>query len=141
MIEQRGISVNDVKITPSGTICLTKENFNDGFIIMKKGKKVYHKDFVGLIYGTNREKIWNFVACCAHATLGLVLIVFAYLDYFRLEKTLSWCDMNQQVVPFVVDFKNILSGQSNLFLNMSNAGGTSFWGILLFFISSPFIFS
>ena len=46
--------------------------------------------------------------------------------------------MNQQVVPLLLDLKNVLSGQSDLFLNMANAGGTSFWGILLFFVSSPF---
>ena len=42
LIEQRGISINDKKIT-SGTICLTKDQFTDGFVIIKKGKKVYHK--------------------------------------------------------------------------------------------------
>lgn len=42
LIEQGGISINDKKIT-SGTICLTKDQFIDGFVIIKKGKKVYHK--------------------------------------------------------------------------------------------------
>ena len=69
----------------------------------------------------------------------LCLIIFAIFQLFPFaQRTLSWCDMNQQVVPLLLDLKNILSGQSDLFLNMANAGGTSFWGILLFFLSSPF---
>ena len=42
LVEQGGISVNDVKIT-SPTEQFTAENFKDGFIIVKKGKKVFHK--------------------------------------------------------------------------------------------------
>ena len=73
------------------------------------------------------------------ASGALCLIVFAIFQLFPFaQRTLSWCDMNQQVVPLLLDLKNVLSGQSDLFLNMANAGGTSFWGILLFFVSSPF---
>ena len=69
------------------------------------------------------------------------LIIFACFQLFPFaQNTLSWCDMNQQVVPLLLDFKNILLGQADLFLNLSNAGGTSFWGILLFFVASPFSF-
>lgn len=46
--------------------------------------------------------------------------------------------MNQQVLPFLLDLKDILSGQGNLFLNMQNGGGMNFWGVFLFFLSSPF---
>ena len=42
LVEQGGISVNDVKITDP-TEQFTAENFKDGFIIVKKGKKVFHK--------------------------------------------------------------------------------------------------
>ena len=59
--------------------------------------------------------------------------------------TISVCTTNVVLVryestgsSFVAGLKNVLSGQSDLFLNMANAGGTSFWGILLFFVSSPF---
>ncbi len=70
---------------------------------------------------------------------ALCLLIFAVFQLFPFaQRTLSWCDMNQQVVPLLLDLKNILLGQSDLFLNMANAGGTSFWGILLFFVSSPF---
>lgn len=42
LIQQGGILVNDVKVTAIDET-LTKEQFKDGFIILKKGKKVFHK--------------------------------------------------------------------------------------------------
>ena len=42
LIEQGGITVQDKKISDP-TTQLTKEDFPEGFIIIKKGKKVYHK--------------------------------------------------------------------------------------------------
>lgn len=54
--------------------------------------------------------------------------------------TISWCDMNQQVVPLLLDFKDILDGKSSMLYSLSNAGGMNFWGVFFFFISSPFSF-
>jgi uncharacterized membrane protein YfhO len=73
----------------------------------------------------------------------LLIIMSVYCSYGMFpfgDKTLAWCDMEQQVIPFLMDFKDILSGRSNLFFNLQNAGGMSFWGVFLFFISSPFTF-
>lgn len=73
--------------------------------------------------------------------LAVMLSVYAAYGLFPFGTgTISWCDMNQQVIPFLMDFKNILLGKANLFLNLQNAGGMSFWGVFLFFISSPFSF-
>lgn len=75
------------------------------------------------------------------ATAALVLQIYYNYHLFPFSnQTLAWCDMKQQVIPILLDFKNVLSGQSNMFLNLSNAGGMSFWGVFLFFISSPFSF-
>ena len=54
--------------------------------------------------------------------------------------TLAWGDMSQQVVPLLMELKDILSGKSGMFLNLQNAGGMSFWGVFFFFLSSPFHF-
>ncbi|MBR2040620.1 MAG: YfhO family protein, partial [Clostridia bacterium] len=43
--------------------------------------------------------------------------------------SLSWCDMNQQLIPLFCDFKDILAGEKSLFLNFSNAGGMNFYGV------------
>lgn len=72
---------------------------------------------------------------------GILLSVYAAYGLFPFGTgTISWCDMNQQVIPILMDFKDILSGKSDLFLNLQNAGGMSFIGVFLFFISSPFSF-
>ena len=56
------------------------------------------------------------------------------------EKTISWCDMDQQVVPLLIDFKDILSGKEGFFFSFKNAGGMNFYGVFFFFLSSPFSF-
>ncbi len=70
----------------------------------------------------------------------LMSVFYCYQMFPFGNKTLAWCDMEQQVIPFLMDFKDILAGKSNVFLNLQNAGGMSFWGVFLFFISSPFTF-
>lgn len=70
---------------------------------------------------------------------AIALTVFAIYSLFPLgKKTLSWCDMSQQVMPLLAEWKDILSGKADLFLNLGHAGGMSFWGVFFFFLSSPF---
>lgn len=54
------------------------------------------------------------------------------------DGTVSWCDMSQQVIPLLTDFKDILSGKDGIFLNFHNAGGMNLWGVFFFFIASPY---
>ncbi|MGI5957973.1 MAG: tyrosine--tRNA ligase [Massiliimalia sp.] len=42
LVQQGGVAINDQKVTDA-TMQLTSENFAEGFIIVKKGKKVFHK--------------------------------------------------------------------------------------------------
>ena len=42
LINQGGISLNDNKITDVNYV-LSDSDFNDGYAILKKGKKVFHK--------------------------------------------------------------------------------------------------
>ena len=78
----------------------------------------------------------------APATTAAVtlLLFFLFQLYPFSDQTLAWCDMKQQVIPFLLDFKNIISGNSDMLLNLQNAGGMSFWGVFFFFIASPFTF-
>ena len=80
----------------------------------------------------------------AAAPLCVLLLAFLLFSWFKLypfgDNTVSWCDMNQQVIPLLLDFKDILEENGSLFLNMQNAGGMNFWGVFLFFLSSPFSF-
>ena len=73
------------------------------------------------------------------------LILFAII--FKLNKifpygnlTVSWCDMTQQTIPLLCDFKDVLSGKSSLWLSMENAGGMNFFGVYFFNLSSPFTY-
>ena len=61
--------------------------------------------------------------------IGLVLtsiiLLTAYLagEMFPFgEGTVSWCDMNQQAIPLLCDFKDILSGKRSLFLHTKRRG-------------------
>ena len=69
--------------------------------------------------------------------IGLAVFAGSGLYPFG-EKTLAWCDMHQQVLPLLLDFKDILEGDGNFLFNWQNAGGMNFLGVFLFFISSPF---
>ncbi len=42
LVQQGGVSLNDEKITDPATR-VTNDSFNDGFVIIKKGKKVFHR--------------------------------------------------------------------------------------------------
>lgn len=70
------------------------------------------------------------------------MMVFYYQNrmYPFGTRSLSWCDMSQQVVPLLNQFKDILDGKSGFFLNMKNSGGMNFFGVFFFFLASPFTF-
>ena len=42
LVQQGGVSVDDVKVTDIATAC-TAADFEKGHVIIKKGKKVFHK--------------------------------------------------------------------------------------------------
>ena len=75
------------------------------------------------------------------AAVGLLLLTYGVFSLFPFSRQMfAWGDMVQQSIPLLLDFKRILSGQFDMFLNTANAGGMSFWGVFLFFLSSPFSF-
>lgn len=56
------------------------------------------------------------------------------------DGSISWCDMSQQYVPLLADFKKMLEGEDGFFFSFSNAGGMNFYAVFFFFLSSPFSF-
>lgn len=93
--------------------------------------------------GKQRGSSWLFSiglhAAAPAGTLLLLAAIFAAWDLFPLgNKTLSWCDMSQQVVPLLGQLQDIAGGAGSLFYSLQNAGGMNFWGVFLFFLSSPF---
>ncbi len=76
----------------------------------------------------------------APAAVMLILLINYYQNHiFPFGKgTVAWCDMTQQVIPLLIDLKDILAGKSGVFLNLQNAGGMNLWGVIFFFLASPF---
>ena len=54
------------------------------------------------------------------------------------DKSIAWCDMNQQVIPLLNSLKDILSGKNSLVYNLNFAGGMSMYAVFFFFLCSPF---
>ncbi len=76
-----------------------------------------------------------------------VAVLFAMLITFKINglypfssKTIAWCDMEQQVIPLLMQFKDILAGKSGFFFSLKNASGMNFYGVFFFFLASPFTF-
>lgn len=72
-------------------------------------------------------------------TLGLFAVFYALFAIYPFgEKSIVWCDMEQQAVPLLLQFKQILEqGESPLY-HLLNAGGMNFYGVYFFFLSNPF---
>ncbi len=73
--------------------------------------------------------------------IGVFAVCFALNGFFPFGKSsVSWCDMTQQVIPLLCDFKDILLGKEGFFLSLQNSGGMNFFGVFFFFLASPFSF-
>ena len=72
-------------------------------------------------------------------TAVFLLFFYALAGYYPFGTgTVSWCDMDQQVIPLLLNLKDILSGEGSALYSLQNAGGMNFWGVFFFFIASPF---
>ncbi len=76
-----------------------------------------------------------------------VVVLVAMLVTFKVNglypftsKTIAWCDMEQQVIPLLLQFKDVLAGKEGFFFSFKNAGGMNFFGVFFFFLASPFSF-
>ena len=74
--------------------------------------------------------IWHAVSSFVSPFVWVVpplVVLCSMLLYFHAnayypygEITVSWCDMDQQFVPLLLDLKDILAGKEGLFLNFKN---------------------
>lgn len=88
-----------------------------------------------------KPKLREFGVCLlAPLTTGLLLLLlFWRFGLYPLgDKTLAWCDMLQQVTPLWMQLKDVLAGEVSPFYSFRAAGGMNLWGVLFFFVSSPF---
>lgn len=76
-----------------------------------------------------------------------VIVLVAMLVTFQVNglypftsKTIAWCDMEQQLIPLLLQFKDVLAGKEGFFFSFKNASGMNFYGVFFFFLASPFTF-
>jgi len=95
---------------------------------------IYEKHF--------KNKATSFFNCYILPPLAVVAVffgVFYFKDIYPFgKKTIAWCDMTQQGVPYLLNFKSILEGDDSLFLNMANAGGMDGWSLFRAYFARPF---
>ena len=70
--------------------------------------------------------------------LAVLLYVFRRSGLYPFgDKTISWGDMDSQIVPLLCDLKDVLTGKSGFFYSHNNAGGMNFAGLFFYYLSSP----
>lgn len=77
------------------------------------------------------------ISAAVSAVFTFLILALTFTQYGLYpfgDKTLSWCDMDQQVVPILAGMKNA----DNWIFNWGNAGGMGFLGVIFFFTFSPF---
>ena len=83
------------------------------------------------------SKAGAFAPLFAGAAAALIFLAFYALHGFYPfgERSVVWCDMDQQYVPLLMELKTAF-GDGSLFLGRGG-GMMNFYGVLLFFVSSP----
>lgn len=76
-----------------------------------------------------------------------IIVFWAMMVFFHAQKlypfggkSISWGDMDQQYVPLLLTFKDVLAGKEGFFYNVKHAAGMNFYGVFFYFLSSPFTF-
>lgn len=79
------------------------------------------------------------IACTV--TFLLFLLCDAVYGIFPLgEKTVVWCDMEQQAVPLLLQLRELLRQGGSIAYSPLDAGGMQFYGVFCFFLSNPLSF-
>ena len=83
----------------------------------------------------------KYIFICAPIIALLLFFVLAKMNNLAPagNDTIAWCDLNQQGIPLLNQFKDILEGKQSLNGNLE-AGGMSYFGVFFFYIASPFSF-
>ena len=77
----------------------------------------------------------------AIAVFVLIAVLFSKNNIYPFGKlSISWCDGDQQFIPLLCGFKDVLDGKSGFFFSNGNAGGMNFYGVYFFNLSSPFTY-
>lgn len=73
---------------------------------------------------------------------GIIFLIICKMNnLFPIgDRSIAWCDMEQQVIPLLNQFKDVLEGKQSFQYSHGMAGGMSFFSVFFFFLSNPFSF-
>ena len=72
-------------------------------------------------------------------TAIIMLLLFALNGMYPFgEVSIAWSDGIGQFIPLLDVLKDVLDGRSSLLFNFQVSGGTNFFGIFFYYLSSPF---
>lgn len=75
-------------------------------------------------------------AICALGIFGIFYAIYGIYPFG--EKSVAWCDMQQQGIPLLTQMREILRSGDNVCYTPLDAGGMNFLGIFYFFLCNPF---
>lgn len=82
---------------------------------------------------------WRYLFVAPIVVLAVFTTLYMINGMYPFGKgTVVWCDMNQQVVPLLLQFKDMLAGKGSVMYSFAAGGGMNFWAVFLFFLCSPF---
>ncbi len=71
-------------------------------------------------------------------TFGLFMLLNLLYGIFPCgSNTIVWCDMEQQAVPLLMQFKRIVQSGETIAFSQLDAGGMRFYAVFFFFLSNP----
>ena len=78
----------------------------------------------GKVFKNNVTSFFNRYIIPPMTVIGVFFFIFAENNIYPFgNKSIAWCDLSQQGVPYWMNFKNVLEGADDFFLNMGNAAG------------------
>lgn len=92
--------------------------------------------------GVVKKVLYDYAGLSAAViTFLLFAILFSKNNIYPFGNlSVSWCDGDQQFIPLLCEFKDILDGKQGFFFSNVNSGGMNFYGVFFFNLSSPFTF-
>ena len=77
------------------------------------------------------------LAACG-VTLALLLIGYAVYGLYPFgDRSIVWCDMEQQAVPLLMQLRQMAERGESIGFTALDAGGMRFFGVFFFFLSNP----